>query len=141
MCVSVYRRSEMGLSGCKVHSADAVAQDFDEGRAPSASESNLEGCLPKGIRQRHDSSRDSAGEGIKCIGAWPWLWPVVVRGVASSSSWSSVVHGQEVFAPFERVDVQCIAGDGVVVGVAGRWVGGCLPGWALPTVGVRSIGT
>lgn len=63
MCVSVYRRSEMGLSGCKVHSADAVAQDFDEGRAPSASESNLEGCLPKGIRQRHDSSRDSAGEG------------------------------------------------------------------------------
>lgn len=32
MWVSVYRRSEMGLSGCKVHSADAVAQESDEGR-------------------------------------------------------------------------------------------------------------
>lgn len=79
MCVSVYRRSEMGLSGCKVHSADAVAQDFDEGRGTICVRVQLEGCLPKGIRQRHDSSRDSAGEGDQ-------MYRTMAVVMASSSS-------------------------------------------------------
>jgi hypothetical protein len=94
----------MGLSGCKIYSADEVAQNFDERRG------NI--CVRVQLRGLSSRSNDKTAQeilrakGIKCIGAWRWSRPVVVRGVASSSSQSSVAHGQELFARLEQVNVQ-----------------------------------
>lgn len=94
----------MGLSGCKIYSADGVAQNFDEGRGNICVRDQLGGPSSEG----YDTTARKIlwAKGIKCIGAWRWSRPVVVRGVASSSSRSSVAHGQELFARLEQVNVQ-----------------------------------